>query len=445
MYWGKQENFCSENSSIKIFPEGKGKCMKKIKNQQCYVTFMMLILSVLLIAGCGGGGSDEAALFYAQANQTIPETPVTEETSETPVIPSIPVVVPGDVCTEAGPSVISSNPSNNDEGVSRGKVITVIFSEPMDPTTIEVTDAANPESLVFTLRDNNGAYARGTVGMSMSNKVATFTPVEALNADSWYTAIITTYAKSAGGTSLGCSYRWQFKTGTATAAGQVPVFLGATQPYGVLAGAAITCGGGPNSTTGFRVIGDIGVSPGSTFTGCDNTTVNGTIVDTPTAAIAQLALTEAYNDALGRATNVCTLASDDLTIGPPAGCSSGAGGTFFPGLFLSGTTLTIPVGGTVTLDAQGDASAVFIFQSASAMTTQANSHVLMINGAQAKNVYWVLVSSGTIGGTTSDFAGTIIALTSITVNEGTEMIGRTLARNGAVTVQDNALITVPAL
>ncbi|MHB8139573.1 MAG: ice-binding family protein [Smithellaceae bacterium] len=398
---------------------------------------MMLILSVLFITGCGGGGSDEAWLFYSQMNQAVPENP------EDPVNPASPVVVPG-ACTETGPKVTSSNPTNNDEGVSRGKAITVTFSEAMDPTTIVVTDSANPESLAFTLRDNNGAYVRGTVAMSMSNMVATFTPDELLNADIWYTAIITKYAKNAGGTSLGCTYQWEFKTGTATAAGQAPVFLGATQPYGVLAGEAITCGGGPNSTTGFRVDGDIGVSPGSTFTGCDNTTVTGTIVDTPTAAIAQLALTAAYDDALGRATNVCTLASDDLTIGPPAGCSSGAGGTFFPGLFLSGTTLTIPVDGTITLDAQGDASAVFIFHSESAMTTQTNSHVLLINGAQAKNVYWVLVSSGTIGGTTSDFAGTIIALTSITVNEGTVMVGRTLARNGAVTVQDNALITVPA-
>ena len=67
----------------------------------------------------------------------------------------------------------------------------------------------------------------------------------------------------------------------------------------------------------------------------------------------------------------------------------------------------------------------------------------MINGADAKNVFWVAKSSATIGGTTADFKGTIIALSSITVNTGTNMLGRALARNGDVTVQASALITVP--
>jgi hypothetical protein len=102
-------------------------------------------------------------------------------------------------------------------------------------------------------------------------------------------------------------------------------------------------------------------------------------------------------------------------------------------------------GATIVLDAENDPNAVFIFQSGSTIDTiGGNTHVVLANGAQAKNIFWLAESSATIGGTTSDFAGTILALTSITVNTGTIMEGRALARNGAVTVQDGALITVPA-
>jgi hypothetical protein len=442
MYGGKRENFYNENSSIKIFPEGKGKCMKKIKNQQGYVTFMMLILSVLFITGCGGGGSDEAALFYAQANQTIPETPVTEET---PVIPSIPVVVPGAVCTEAGPSVISSNPSNNDEGVSRGKVITVTFSEPMDPTTIEVTDAANPESLVFTLRDNNGASARGTVAMSMSNKVATFTPVEALNADSWYTAIITTYAKSAGGTSLGCSYRWQFKTGTATAAGQAPVFLGTASTYAVFASAAsITL------AVDSLVNGNVGLNPNGACNNCvvGTTVKNGVIENgTPAAIQAQADFNAAYAEASIRATGACSLSSPSNISAAQADCNGFTPGpTYRPGLYRTAD----PIGftGTITLDAQGDSSAVFIFQTDSAMTTATESVVVLTGGAKANNVYWISYAASTLG-VSSTFKGTIIANSAaITVMKGvsptplTDVEGRLFA-GAAITVDEFATVTVP--
>ena len=163
--------------------------MKRFKAQQIYFALIMFILGVLLIAGCGS--SDEAALLTAGHDS----------------------VVPG-ACTEAGPKVISSNPTNNDEGVSRGKVITVTFSEKMDPTTIVVTNAGNPESLAFTLRDNNDTTenTEGTVTMDATNTIATFTPTIPLHGDSWYTVTISTYAKNAGGTALGCSYQWQFKT-----------------------------------------------------------------------------------------------------------------------------------------------------------------------------------------------------------------------------------------
>ena len=125
-------------------------------------------------------------------------------------------VHPG-ACHEAGPKVMSSDPINNAENVPKiGTLITVTFDEAMDPTTIEVTDAGDPESLAFTLRDNDHPLVNveGTVAMDVTKTIATFTPKADLHGDSWYTATISVYAENAGGTRLGCSYQWEFKTAT---------------------------------------------------------------------------------------------------------------------------------------------------------------------------------------------------------------------------------------
>jgi hypothetical protein len=98
--------------------------------------------------------------------------------------------------------------------------------------------------------------------------------------------------------------------------------------------------------------------------------------------------------------------------------------------------------GTVTLDAQGDPNAVFIFQIGSALTTASGSTVALINGANPCNVFWQIGSSATLG-TGSTFAGNILALTSITVTTGVTLNGRALARNAAVTL-DSDLINRPA-
>jgi hypothetical protein len=97
--------------------------------------------------------------------------------------------------------------------------------------------------------------------------------------------------------------------------------------------------------------------------------------------------------------------------------------------------------GNVTLDALGDANAVFIFQIGSTLTTLGGTQVILAGGAQAKNVFWQVGSSATLG-TTSIFEGTIMALTSITLDNGATLTGRALARNGAVTLDSNP-VTAP--
>jgi Ice-binding-like len=203
---------------------------------------------------------------------------------------------------------------------------------------------------------------------------------------------------------------------------EAPVDLGTAAAFAVLAGTTVT-NTGPTVVTG-----DLGVSPGSAVTGFPPGVVIGTIhAADATAAQAQLDLTAAYNDAATRT--------------PTGALPAAIGGlTFTPGVYNAPAAVGLT--GTVTLDGQGDPNAVFIFQVGSALTTASGSVVNLINGARACNVFWQIGSSATLG-TGSSFAGNILALTSITVTTGVTVDGRTLARNGAVTLDTDA-ITRPA-
>ena len=195
------------------------------------------------------------------------------------------------------------------------------------------------------------------------------------------------------------------------------VGLGTAGSYAVLAGAGVT-------NTGPTVInGDLGTSPTPAITGfggAPNGTVNGTIHSADAAAAsAQNDLTTAYNDAAGQ--------------GPPNMVATELGGqTLTPGVYESAAG-TFGITGTLTLNAQGDPDAVFIFDAATTLITATSSQVNMINGAQACRVFWKVGSSATLG-TDSAFAGTILALQSISLNDGVTVEGRLLARNGAVTL-----------
>ena len=196
-----------------------------------------------------------------------------------------------------------------------------------------------------------------------------------------------------------------------------PVGLGTAGSFGVLAGTTVT-------NTGTSIItGDLGVSPGTAVTGFPPGIVSGTVHTADGVAEgAQSDLTTAYNDAAGRAQTASV------------GAFIGAGQTLSPGVYKASSSLD--VGGALTLNAHGDPNAVFIFQAPSTLVTDSASTVILTNGAQACNVFWQVGSSATLG-TNSAFQGNILALTSITVTTGDTIIGRTLARNGAVTLDDD--------
>jgi cell division septation protein DedD len=203
-----------------------------------------------------------------------------------------------------------------------------------------------------------------------------------------------------------------------------PVGLGTAGSFAVLAGTTVT-NTGPSTISG-----NLGVSPGTAVTGFPPGTVsNGTIHSADgVAAGAQSDLTTGYNDAAGRSP----------TANVPA--FIGAGQTLAPGVYKASSSLD--VGGSLTLDAGGDPNAVFIFQAPSTLITDSASSVILTNGAQACNVFWQVGSSATLG-TDSAFSGSILALTSISVDTGDTIEGRALARNGAVTLDDDT-ITAPA-
>ena len=214
--------------------------------------------------------------------------------------------------------------------------------------------------------------------------------------------------------------------GQPAGAATAPVGLGTAGSFAVLAGQTVT-NTGPSSISG-----DLGVSPGTAVTGFPPGIVtNGTIHRADgVAAGAQSDLTTAYNDAAGRSP----------TANVPA--FIGAGQTLAPGVYKASSSLD--VGGSLTLDAGGDPNAVFIFQAPSTLVTDSASSVVLTGGAQACNVFWQVGSSATLG-TNSALTGSILALTSISVQTGDTIAGRALARNGAVTLDDDTITTPSCL
>lgn len=206
---------------------------------------------------------------------------------------------------------------------------------------------------------------------------------------------------------------------------QDPVPLGNAGSFAVLAGSTVT-NTGPTSVTG-----DLGVSPGTAITGfLPGVIIGGRHAGNLTSANAIASLTVAYNDAAGR------------TLCPVSIAGNLGGQTLNPGLYKSTSSLEI-TSGDLTLDAKGDASAVFIFQMATTLITTTGRQVILAGNAKASNIYWQVGSSATFG-SESVFHGTVMADQSITMGNLATINGRLLARIAKVELDANAII-VPAL
>jgi cytoskeletal protein CcmA (bactofilin family) len=307
------------------------------------------------------------------------------------------------------PVVTSATPWNGATGVAVGSTVTVRFSEPMSASSINAAS--------FTLMQGQTLMS-GAVGYAVG--AAIFTPGLNLSPQTLYTATITTGAVDLAGNHLATNMVWSFTTGSAVMV--VPVEpLSALGTFEILAGSTVT------STGATSITGDLGVSPGTAVTGFPPGVLIGTLhAGNPTAAQAQLALTAAYNDAAGRSAGAIGIAGN---LG---------GKTLAPGVYKSTSSLEIS-SGDLTLDAKGNANAVFIFEMGSTLVTTVGRKVILAGGARAANIIWQVGSSATLG-VSSVFKGNILAMASITVNTGASVEGRLLARTGAVTLDSNVAV-----
>ena len=198
--------------------------------------------------------------------------------------------------------------------------------------------------------------------------------------------------------------------------------LGAAATFAVLGGSTVT------STGATSVNGNLGVWPGLAVSGFPPGVVIGGTIDKggPTSEAAQASLTTLYDTLKGAACDT-DMSGTDLS-----------GKILKPGVYCFSSSAAITTVGTLTLDAKGDPNAFWIFQISSTLTTPDGAAVVVINGGTACNVFWQVGSSATIGKLTR-FDGNIVAFSSITVMTGASVSGRVLARNAAVTLDDNAV------
>jgi hypothetical protein len=373
--------------------------------------------------------------------------------------------------TGAGPSntpptITLTSPADLDTGVTLNAAVNATFSEAMNPTTLLA-----PGTFTVAVSGVGGAAVTGNVTYDPTSDTATFTPLANLAPSTNYTATISNAATDVSGDPLIAGTTpnpWSFMTGTAL--GQLPPDLGTAATFGSLGGnAGITNQGintvinGDIGTTGASTLvtgfNDAGVGCVYTETGSDIGMVNGNIDTAPppptgtcleegtaaTFAIAQQAALDANAAYLS-----LTPASRPGGTDPGAGQLGGL--TLPPGTYQAALGSFLITGSDLTLDAQGNANAVWVFQMASTLTVGgpgAPRNVILINGALAQNVFWQVGSAATInpagGGT---MVGTIIASQGITFSTPgnatvTTLNGRALSLNASVTMV-NTVINVPA-
>ncbi|MDP2159079.1 MAG: Ig-like domain-containing protein [Flavobacterium sp.] len=349
------------------------------------------------------------------------------------------------------PTVILTDPLNNATNVPQNKVVTATFSEVMNPATIN--------NSTFTLMSGTVLVP---VTFSFSGAIVSFTPSSNLLANTTYTATITTGAQNPAGVGLASNYIWNFTTGNNSAGVPIIGSLSNIASFGGSAGLTnqgintVINNGGISTTaastlvTGFHdgLTGDI-----YTQTPLNVGLVTGGIYTAPPTpgnatsfAIAQQALLDA---------NALYISLSPAVM--PGGIDPGAGElgglTLAPGVYKSNSGTFNISNGNLTLDAQGDPNAVWVFQTATGLTvgiagpTGAKS-VILTNGASASNVFWQVGSTATINGAGGGvMVGTIVANSGVTLSTAgntvqTVLNGRAISLISSVTMV-NTTINVP--
>jgi len=313
----------------------------------------------------------------------------------------------------APPTVISVAPPNAATGICPNTLVTATFSDAMQPSTINTT--------TFTLTGPGLTPVAGAVAYVAASDFATFTPTNPLALSTLYTATITTGARDIAGDPLTTDYVWTFTTSPTACQATVP--LGTSCMFGILAATPVVSSSGPTNVTG-----DIGIWPSSSITGFPPGVLTGTeYAGDSVAQTAQGDLTTAYNYAAAAAGGAVLTAD----IG---------GQTLAPGVYKTTSAQpSLGITGNLTLSGNG----IYIFQIVSTLTTAANnSDVILSGGALAEDVFWQVGSSATLG-TTTTFAGTIMAQASVSLDTGATLNGRALARTGAISLLSNPVNVPP--
>jgi len=413
--------------------------------------WFLAIALTALVAGCGGGGGDEAPTV----------SPVT-------TAPTVDTTAPA-VDTTA-PTVASTNPADVATGVCVNQPVSATFSEAMNASTITTATFAVVDLLTLTAVD-------GSVTLGAASNIATFTPTADLAENTDYTATISggaSGAKDVAGNALSTDKVWTFTTGICRVAA---VALGAAATFGAGSGTGIT-----NQGTLTVVNGDLGSFASSTeITGFHDLSIPYTAPTVPTAPSGAAGCTytettsniglvtggiytsppnptaECSHEGTAETGAFFAAAANDLSVARDrlnamtAGADPGdelGGQILIPGVYAGGAfQITLA---DLTLDAQGDADAFWVFQAATTLTVGDTlpRSVILINGAQARNVFWRVGTAATInaagGGT---MVGTIIADTAITFSTAgnaviTTLDGRAFSSAGITMVE--TVINVPA-
>ncbi len=346
------------------------------------------------------------------------------------------------------PTVTTVSPLDGASGVCLTKIVSGTFSEAMDAATINAA--------TFRVTDGGVAVA-GTVTYDAPSRVASFTPSSATGFAASRNFVATIVSGAAGvkdlaGNPLVADRVWSFTTGTQPCASAVDLRTAAS--FGAFGGGAGVTNQGINTLVG----GNLGTTAACTLitgfhdpanvyteTPLNIGAVNGTVYCGPPAPGTRTTVAVAP---LGRAV---ALAAYNALAALPPGSDPGAGQ--LGGLVLAAGVYTAAGGtfavtsGDLTLDAKGDANAVWVFQSASALTVGLSAtprRVLLINGAQAKNVFWQVGSAARIEDR-STMVGTIIAPAGVTISTAgqtaqTTLIGRALGLTASVTMVNTTIV-----
>jgi hypothetical protein len=373
-------------------------------------------------------------------------------------------------------SVLSTNPAANAPAVCPTSGVNATFTVPsglrMDPTTLTPT--------TFTVTGPGPASAPVTAASvtldSATGHIATFTPQNALTAGVTYTATIEGGANGVADLAVPANtmltnFTWNFTVAPAGSSCLAAVPLGSAARFGTFGGSAGTTNSGiltvvngniGTTAVSTKVTGFHDTAVGCTYTevpGADIGAVNGLIYTAPppptvacpnegTAATAAIAM-QGRADAL-----IAYNALVARSAGPDPGAGNLANLVLVPGTYTAASGSFMIEGGDLTLDARGDANAVWVFQMATTLTVGGPGaafpqSVILVNGAQAKNVYWQVGSAATInaagGGTV---VGTIISQAGAAISTvGNTVIvtldGRVLSLNASVTLVDT-VINVPS-